>query len=172
MFSGTCQKAYSDCSIVAARTRFLRPTHYLLLTSLIERRVRGAWLSKHAPRVERAHGRLVRRVRGSSCAKKKRCVWCRQGARKAKSQMPQTKSRSEPHPVPAVQPATSSAAVQSLAPAAWQMASASAKVLSREHGQPASDSPHTEQPLRRHPQSGESLTSEQHRTCGRMCGAW
>ena len=55
MFSGTCQKAYNDCSIVAARTRFLPPTHYLLLTSLIERRVRGAWRSKHAPQVERVH---------------------------------------------------------------------------------------------------------------------
>ena len=66
--------------------------------------------------------------------------------------------------MPAVQPSESSVAVQSLAPAAWQMAKASTKVLSRAHGQPASDSPHTKQPLRRDPQSGESFTSEQQRT--------
>ena len=77
---------------------------------------------------------------------------------------PHTSSKSNRHPVPAVQPSRSSEAVQSLAPTAWQMASASVKVLSRAHGQPASDAPHTEQPLRRDPQSGESLTSEQHRT--------
>ena len=52
----------------------------------------------------------------------------------------------------------------------WQMASASTKVLSRVHRQPASDSPHTEQPLRGEPQAGESLTSEQHRTFGREKG--
>ena len=42
------ESVYSDCSIVAARTRFRLPTPYLLLTSLIERRVRGAWRSKYA----------------------------------------------------------------------------------------------------------------------------
>ena len=44
------ESVYGDCSIVAARTRFRLPTPYLLLTSLIERRVRGAWRSKYAPR--------------------------------------------------------------------------------------------------------------------------
>ena len=74
-------KKRSDCSIVAARTRSRPPTHYLLLTiSLIERRVRGAWRSKHAPGVGRAHGRDARRVRGSSCVKKKRCKRSRPGA--------------------------------------------------------------------------------------------
>ena len=76
------------------------------------------------------------------------------------------RSPSNRHPVPAVQPSASSAAVQSLAPAAWQMASASAKVLSRVHGQPAFDAPHTEQPGRLDGQAGEGLTSAQHRTCG------
>ena len=60
--------------------------------------------------------------------------------------------------------------MQSLAPAAWQMASASVKVLSRAHCQSASDSPHTEQPGLRDPQAGESWTSEQQRTCGRKWG--
>ena len=87
------------------------------------------------------------------------------------AETPHTSLKSKRHPVPAVQPPASSAAVQSLAPAAWQMASASAKVLSRVHGQPASDSPHTEQPFRRDPQAGESLTSEQQRTWPRV-GAW
>ena len=85
---------------------------------------------------------------------------------------PHTSSKSKKHPVPAVQPSTSSAAVQSLAPAAWQMASASVKVLLCAHGQPAFDAPKTEQPLRGDPQAGESLTSEQHRTWPRVqCGA-
>jgi hypothetical protein len=83
---------------------------------------------------------------------------------------PQTISKSNRHPVPAVQPSASSVAVQSLAPAAWQIASASANVLSRAHAQPASDSPHTEQPLRRDCQAGESLTSEQQRTWPRVRG--
>ena len=83
---------------------------------------------------------------------------------------PHTSSKSKLHPVPAVQPSKSSAAVQSLAPAARQMASASAKFLSRAHGQPAFDAPHTEQPFLRDPQAGESLTSEQQRTCGRGRG--
>ena len=77
---------------------------------------------------------------------------------------PHTSSKSKRHPVPAVQPSASSAVVQSLAPAARQMASASAKVLSRAHGQPAFDAPHTEQPLRGDPQAGETLTSVQQRT--------
>ena len=77
---------------------------------------------------------------------------------------PQTSSKSNWHPVPAVQPSASSAVVQSLAPAAWQMASASANVLSRVHGQPAFDAPHTEQPGRLDGQAGEGLTSAQHRT--------
>ena len=81
---------------------------------------------------------------------------------------PHTSSKSNRHPVPAVQPSASSATLQSRAPTDWQMASASVKVLLCAHGQPASDSPHTEQPLRRDPQSGESLTSEQHRTCAQM----
>ena len=83
---------------------------------------------------------------------------------------PQTSSKSKKQPVPAVQLSKSSAAVQSLAPTDRQMASASAKVLFQAHGQPASDSPHTEQPGRRDCQAGEGLTSAQHRTCGRVCG--
>ena len=78
-----CQKAYSDCSIVAARTRFLSSHTVSSPNSLIERRVRGAWRSSMPPaRVERerAHGRLARRVRGSSCVKKKRCKWSRPSA--------------------------------------------------------------------------------------------
>eukprot|EP00964_Phaeocystis_antarctica_P038201 scaffold21867_cov48-Phaeocystis_antarctica.AAC.4 len=85
---------------------------------------------------------------------------------------PQTSSKSNIHPVPAVQPFTSSAVVQSLAPAAWQMASASAKVLPCAHCQPASDSPHTGcfvwgESHRGDPQD-ESWTSEQHRTWPRV----
>ena len=80
---------------------------------------------------------------------------------------PHTSSKSKRHPVPAVQPSTSSVAVQSLAPAAWQMASASVKVFLCAHGQPAFDAPHTEQPGRRDPHAEESLTSEQHRTLRR-----
>ena len=85
---------------------------------------------------------------------------------------PHTSSKSNRHPVPAVQPSASSATLQSRAPTAWQMASASVKVLLRAHGQPASDSPHTEQPLRRDPQYAESLTSEQQRTWPQMCGCF
>ena len=77
---------------------------------------------------------------------------------------PHTSSQSKPHPMPAVQPSRSSTKVQSLAPAAWQMASASVKVLLRAHPQPALDSPHTEQPGRRDPQAGDGLTSAQQRT--------
>ena len=60
----------------------------------------------------------------------------------------QTNCQSNPQPVPAVQPSTSSSVVQSLAFAAWQMASASAKVLFFEQCQfePSSDPPQTEQP--------------------------
>ena len=64
----------------------------------------------------------------------------------AKNQTPHTSSKSKKQPVPAAQPATSSAAVQSLAPWARQMASASAKVWSRAHD--LLDAPHAEQPLR------------------------
>ena len=85
---------------------------------------------------------------------------------------PHTSSKSNRHPVPAVQPSASSATLQSRAPTAWQMASASVKVLLCAHGQPASDSPHTEQPLRRDPQDAESLTSEQQRTWPQMCGCF
>ena len=83
---------------------------------------------------------------------------------------PHTSSKSNIHPVPAVQPPASSAAVQSLAPAARQMASAWAKVWLRVHGQPAFDAPHTEQPGFGDPQAGESLTLEQHRTWPRVGG--
>ena len=83
---------------------------------------------------------------------------------------PQTSSKSKRQPVPAVQRSASSAAVQSLAPTDWQMASASAKVLFHAHGQPAFDPPHTVQPGRGAAQAGEGLTSAQHRTCGRVCG--
>ena len=85
---------------------------------------------------------------------------------------PHTSSKSNRHPVPAVQPSASSATLQSRAPTAWQMATASVKVLLCAHGQPASDSPHTEQPLRRDPQDAESLTSEQQRTWPQMCGCF
>ena len=107
------------------------------------------------------------------CPKHKRCVcplvllvhWCM--VANAQVVVPQTRCTSKSHPEPTVQPPLSSTVVQSLAPAAWQMASASAKVLSPAHCQPASDSPHTEQPFRRDPQAADSLTSEQHRTsCG------
>ena len=84
---------------------------------------------------------------------------------------PHISSKSNRQPLPCVQLFKSSAAVQSLAPTDWQMASASAKVLFHAHGQPASDSPHTEQPGRGDPQAGEGLTSAQHRTFGRVCGA-
>ena len=83
--------------------------------------------------------------------------------------MAQTSARSKLQPVPAVQPSPISATVQSLAPAVWQMASASAKVLSRlhPHAEPGTaDSPHTEQLDRMDSQLGSSM-SEQHRTCGR-----
>ena len=64
--------------------------------------------------------------------------------------MAQTSAWSNLQPVPAVQPSPISATVQSLAPAVWQMASASAKVLLRLHPhEPAADSPHTEQLGRR-----------------------
>ena len=121
--------------------------HTLSSPNQLDRAAR-AWcvaLKACPPSGEGTHGRLTRRVRGSSCAKKKRCALSRPGAEGEESDAPD-QSRSKRHPVPAVQPATSSAAVQSLAPAAWQMASAWAKVWSRVHGQPASDAPHTEQP--------------------------
>jgi hypothetical protein len=60
--------------------------------------------------------------------------------------------------------------VQSLAPAARQMASASAKVLSRAHGQPAFDAPHAEQPLGGGRQAGETWPSEQQRTSTQKWG--
>ena len=133
------------------------------------------------PRVERAvYTWAPRRVRGSNpCSEQ---IARLQGSKLQESRyrsagllaslhaVPQIRSKSKPQPLPCVQPAASSAAVQSLAPAPSQMALASAKVLPREHGQPASDSPHTEQPGRRDPQAGEGLTSTQHRTCGRVCG--
>jgi len=86
-----------------------------------------------------------------------------QGA--ASASLDQIKSPSWPQPVPAVQSARSSAAVQGLAPALLQMAAASMKVLSS--WQPPisgpSDSAHTSQPpFRRHPPP--SFVSEQQRT--------
>ena len=89
---------------------------------------------------------------------------CCVGARPA----PHTSSESKLHPVPAAQPSASSATVQSLAPAAWQMASASEKVLFHAHGQPASDSPHTEQPGRLFMGQDGSAVSEQQRTWPRI----
>ena len=74
------------------------------------------------------------------------------------------------YPVPRVQSPSSSATVQSLAPATpWQMASASAKVLSRLHPHErlgTADSPQTEQleSELRSTQPGRTL-SEQQRTC-------
>ena len=158
---------------------------------MTKRRVRGAWRWRSNvpgsmfPGVERAHQPGPRAARAWLVMRQRRETLTDRGGRTllrtdrpAGSKLqesryaPQTSSKSNRHPVPAVQPSSSSVAVQSLAPAAWQMASASAKVLSRVHGQPAFDSPHTEQPGRgRDGQAGESLTSEQQRTCDRACGA-
>ena len=147
----------------------------VLQVRLTKRRVRGAWRSNVAgsmpPAVERAHiSRChARRVRGLSSHATEGSKPDENRSPGSKLQesryAPQISSKSKRQPVPAVQPPCSSSAVQSLAPAALQMASASAKVLSRVHGQPAFDSPHTEQPGRgRDGQAGESLTSEQQRT--------
>ena len=169
-----CTPACSTCTSVLVEASF----------RMTKRRVRGAWrvafecAGKYAaekahqpgPRAARAWlvscdreasrnfnrpggGRTLLRTGSPACSKLQESRYA-----------PQTSSKSNRHPVPAVQPSSSSVAVQSLAPAAWQMASASAKVLSRVHGQPASDSPHTEQSGRRDPHAIESLTSEQHRT--------
>ena len=159
------------------------PTHRapgpspVLQVRLTKRRVRSAWRSNVAgsmpPAVERAHiSRChARRVRGLSSHATEGSKPDENRSPGSKLQesryAPQISSKSKRQPVPAVQPPCSSAAVQSLAPTDRQMASASAKVLSRVHGQPAFDSPHTEQPGRLDCQAGESLTSEQHRTCGR-----
>ena len=92
---------------------------------------------------------------------------------------PQTSFVLKLHPVPTVQPSSSSVTVHSLALAAWQMASASAKFLFAEHCQsgPSSDPPHTEQPaclvqgLWSSPSTaiGTGPWSKQQRT---WCGLW
>ena len=83
----------------------------------------------------------------------------------------QTSVLSNPQPVPTVQPSSSSATVQSLASAVWQMVSASAKVLPALHShEPASDSPHTEQPSFLEAIQFGGLVSEQHRTWSRAAG--
>ena len=74
----------------------------------------------------------------------------------------QTSSRLKLQPVPVVQPPSSSSTVQSLAPAASQMASAWAKVwLLLQSTEP----PHTEQPAFFFQVLDEGWVSEQHRTC-------
>ena len=78
---------------------------------------------------------------------------------------PQTRSRSNPQPVTAVQPPSSSSTVQSLAPAASQMASAWAKVWSRLQRKFSSEPPHTEQPAFFFQVEVGGGVSEQHRTC-------
>ena len=76
-----------------------------------------------------------------------------------------SRSSSKPaQPVAAVQPRSSSATVQSLAPAPSQMASAWAKVWSCLQRKASSDPPHTEQSAFFN-QVEESWVSEQHRTC-------
>ena len=72
---------------------------------------------------------------------------------------PQTRSRSNPQPVPAVQPRASSGTVQSLAPAPMQKPSASTKSISEQ-----SDPTHTEQPALFNSRKRGSWVSEQHRT--------
>ena len=81
----------------------------------------------------------------------------------------QISSKSKPQPVPRVQPFSSSATVQSLAPASKQMAAAWAKFWF--HAQPfphSSDPPDTEQPSRS--AKPDSLSSEQQRTWPRAAG--
>ena len=50
MFCGTVRKRIVTAQLSRPAGVFCPPTPYLLLTSLIERRVRGAWRSKYAPR--------------------------------------------------------------------------------------------------------------------------